>query len=182
MKGKFKKIEGAKLLTQYCLPDYTVPQCLKAIDNRFLIKSMSWAGTTRIKKARLDIPEILKKNGVSYVRHGGEKTAEGYFQNMPRKKIQDTLDKVFNDYGVVQNNCYVKKLVLSDGATELTFSRVRKELKSETDRRKKVRVLGLVRSSDPSKTMDCLSVLGSKKFACQIKKVESNIILCAEIS
>lgn len=183
MGKKPKKTKENKIvtLTQFCLPDANPFDFIDTFDKQFVIHLLRWRAVHKAKKMRADVPDMLKKTGVKSVRTWHETDSEGTFKGLSRQKMKETLTDIATRYSIPQENFILNRLTVGNGHCELTFKRVRKELKDASDKRKKVRVLGLVRSSDPKHTQTFLYELGAKKFACRMMKTEGTLVLCTEV-
>jgi len=178
-----KRIKGTTIVSQFYIDNGSLEDIFNRIPKNFTIKELTWTGWNATKWKKLHITETLKNSGVRSATEGGFRVKiTGVFKNKSREEMLKLTDKIIKDYILQEDKFWVERMVLINGSNEAAyFKRIKKNISNNSDKRKKLIVLGLVGKTG-QKQLEMMSELSAGKIACQFKNTTVRQVICSEIA
>lgn len=177
--AKIAPVDMRKDEHQFVIDGYLIEEVLNQIpEGIHILQAQVWL-IKRGSDQQITIPIKLRKLGVTTIRQTEPvKRITLRFDACKKGEIRKSVGDVCRELEIPFGKSYFGYIVLSNGEGAGKFKHCTKEIHPDvTDKRKKLRVLGLV--SGQGKVQSLVADLGAKKFKCSIKEEAVKLVMCS---
>lgn len=176
---KIAPINMRKEEHQFVIDGYLIDEVLRQIPDEIHILSAEVWLIKREPDQQLTISTRLRKLGITRITQSSPfKQVRMGFDAVKKSALRRDVLEACTEFGIPFIKAYFGSIVLSNGTGAGKFKHCTKEIHPDaTDKRKKLRVLGLI--TGQGKVQGLVTDLGAKKFKCTIKEEAVKMIMCS---
>lgn len=178
---KSKHWKEGEILEQHCIEGYQVEKVLEGFSSDVTILKCDFVIGKFAAKRRVPISTKLEKLGVKLLyEHLPIRYAYLHLENVVPQEIREVVSIVAEEICAPKESAYFKKMEIGDADGSGIFNLFTKEIHPDTtDRRKKVKVLGL--TSVEGRIQGVLGKLSAKKYECEVKIEQIKTVICSSL-
>ena len=178
-----KKDLMTRASAQICIDNTNLFDFLGRVHDKVKIRNLVWRSDKFGTEKSLEIPKAYRACGLTSMRETKTRMRfGGSFKNKTKSDIYKGMAKLIKKYDIQPESVMIRQLEISDGnGSAAVFNSCKKEIRTDSDKRRKLAVLGLEKVSRNNKfgSYDLVDTLHPKKFKCRVIKQERPAVVCS---